>query len=74
MENLPSRFQTLSEFAPFFVKTRVLIIISSGASQFLHNDRVNPKLSNWERFEKKSQKCQNRVIILQNLFPSQNTF
>ena len=67
MKNSPSHFK-------FFWKHVFLTINFSGASQFLHNDRVGPKLSNWERFEKKSQKCQNRVIILQNLFPSQNTF
>ena len=67
MKNSPSNFT-------FFSKHVFLTINFSGASQFLHNDRVGPKLSNWERFEKKSQKCQNRVIILQNLFPSQNTF
>ena len=66
MKNSPSHF--------IFFKHVFLTINFSGASQFLHNDRVDPKLLNWERFEKKSQKCQNRVIILQNLFPSQNTF
>ena len=66
--------KTTTNFQHFLWKHVFLTINLSGASQFLHNDRVDPKLLNWERFEKKSQKCQNRVIILQNLFPSQNTF